>query len=175
MKKDNQEFQAFKENARVEANKTGLNGVYKRFYEAVQSDRFVSFESLINTAFLDANLVFDAKILENLKEIIKQGIKSKKDLVTSSFVVAFAKQPSFSLIKTYPTLKSSESPTTDSISLKNSNNDQNLNTLLTAFDALIHELVLVQNKFVEVVEEIIVYQQKDTGALKLVFSENVFN
>ncbi|MCV3754103.1 DUF2714 domain-containing protein [Ureaplasma zalophigenitalium] len=172
MKKNNNEFKEFQKNRQLEADKTGLNGIYHRFYEAVQSDDYISFEALIHTALLDAQLPYDKELIQQVKNKIHKGLKEKSDFVTSFFVISFLKQMNFSLFRTYPTIVSTESSTKNSVSLKNDVQNPDLNCLLIAFDKIVHQLIVNENKNVELIPEIIVYKQVETKVLKILFSEN---
>ncbi|MCV3733986.1 DUF2714 domain-containing protein [Ureaplasma miroungigenitalium] len=171
-KKINNEFKEFQKNRQVEDNKTGLQGIYQRFYDAVQSDQYVSFDALVNTAMLDAQLPYDKTLIQRLKEKINNALKEKNDIVTSFFVISFQKQPNLSLFKTYPVIMNSEGSTRNSVSLKGDVKNSDLNRLLIAFDKLAYQLIVSENKKLELVDEIIVYKHEETKVLKLLFSEN---
>ncbi|QQH34662.1 DUF2714 domain-containing protein [Mycoplasmopsis bovis] len=142
--------------------------IYNQFEEAKMSADFVDYNKLMAQVLLDCNLGFNSHEYVKFSSNFDEALSKKFDIVLEKFVITFNVNHKFSLDALVPMLKSSEDSNTEAVNFA-SDQEPKFNNLLKLYNKLINDLVIANNKYVELFPNIIVFRSKNTNSLKILF------
>ncbi|UOE63687.1 DUF2714 domain-containing protein [Mycoplasmopsis bovis] len=142
--------------------------IYNQFEEAKMSADFVDYNKLMAQVLLDCNLGFNSHEYVKFSSNFDEALSKKFDIVLEKFVITFNVNHKFSLEALVPMLKSSEDSNTEAVNFASSQ-EPKFNNLLKLYNKLINDLVIANNKYVELFPNIIVFRSKNTNSLKILF------
>ncbi|WP_427902586.1 DUF2714 domain-containing protein [Mycoplasmopsis bovis] len=142
--------------------------IYNQFEEAKMSADFVDYNKLMAQVLLDCNLGFNSHEYVKFSSNFDEALSKKFDIVLEKFVITFNVNHKFSLDALVPMLKSSEDSNTEAVNFASSQ-EPKFNNLLKLYNKLINDLVIANNKYVELFPNIIVFRSKNTNSLKILF------
>ncbi|MBT1317413.1 DUF2714 domain-containing protein [Mycoplasma bovis] len=142
--------------------------IYNQFEEAKMSADFVDYNKLMAQVLLDCNLGFNSHEYVKFSSNFDEALSRKFDIVLEKFVITFNVNHKFSLDALVPMLKSSEDSNTEAVNFASSQ-EPKFNNLLKLYNKLINDLVIANNKYVELFPNIIVFRSKNTNLLKILF------
>ncbi len=142
--------------------------IYNQFEEAKMSADFVDYNKLMAQVLLDCNLGFNSHEYVKFSSNFDEALSKKFDMVLEKFVITFNVNHKFSLDALVPMLKSSEDSNTEAVNFASSQ-EPKFNNLLKLYNKLINDLVIANNKYVELFPNIIVFMSKNTNSLKILF------
>lgn len=142
--------------------------IYNEFEEAKMSADFVDYNKLMAQVLLDCNLGFNSHEYVKFSSNFDEALSKKFDIVLEKFVITFNVNHKFSLDALVPMLKSSEDSNTEAVNFASSQ-EPKFNNLLKLYNKLINDLVIANNKYVELFPNIIVFRSKNTNSLKILF------
>lgn len=142
--------------------------IYNQFEEAKMSADFVDYNKLMAQVLLDCNLGFNSHEYVKFNLNFDEALSKKFDIVLEKFVITFNVNHKFSIDALVPMLKSSEDSNTEAVNFASSQ-EPKFNNLLKLYNKLINDLVIANNKYVELFPNIIVFRSKNTNSLKILF------
>ncbi|WP_432790457.1 DUF2714 domain-containing protein [Mycoplasmopsis bovis] len=142
--------------------------IYNQFEEAKMSADFVDYNKLMAQVLLDCNLGFNSHEYVKFNSNFDEALSKKFDIVLEKFVITFNVNHKFSIDALIPMLKSSEDSNTEAVNFASSQ-EPKFNNLLKLYNKLINDLVIANNKYVELFPNIIVFRSKNTNSLKILF------
>ncbi|WHO13629.1 DUF2714 domain-containing protein [Mycoplasmopsis bovis] len=142
--------------------------IYNQFEEAKMSADFVDYNKLMAQVLLDCNLGFNSHEYVKFSSNFDEALSKKFDIVLEKFVITFNVNHKFSIDALVPMLKSSEDSNTEAVNFASSQ-EPKFNNLLKLYNKLINDLVIANNKYVELFPNIIVFRSKNTNSLKILF------
>lgn len=142
--------------------------IYNQFEEAKMSADFVDYNKLMAQVLLDCNLGFNSHEYVKFSSNFDEALSKKFDIVLEKIVITFNVNHKFSLDALVPMLKSSEDSNTEAVNFASSQ-EPKFNNLLKLYNKLINDLVIANNKYVELFPNIIVFRSKNTNSLKILF------
>lgn len=145
--------------------------IYVKYDEVIQSPDFISFNQLLGSTMLMTNNGPESKVVSLFKQMIDRALNKQIDIVFNSFVISWVRNIRISLTKTIPTIDKSESSNVESLNLVAVTESKVLNNFYKIFNTLVDAYCLDENRYIEVLPNIIVFQVKGTKSLKIIFNK----
>ncbi|WP_338822553.1 DUF2714 domain-containing protein [Mycoplasmopsis felifaucium] len=152
-------------------NSQELFNLYKEYEEIIKNDNYVSYKKIIASILLKINSGFHSEEYEEFTKVINEAINNKWDIIFDQFTIDFNIVSKFSLDTLVPILAHNESSANEAISLK-SEEPSNYADITRELNAEIQKL-LKENKYVEILPNLVLFVSPNTGSLKLFFDKSL--
>lgn len=148
---------------------------FKDYYFLINRKEFLSFEALVNiTLLLSSFNSNDSNFVETYNNKVLKSFKNHSELVFKNFVISWTKNSRFSFLKLVPIVTEKESTNIMANNFFQDSKNEKFNIFLKNLNILLWDFISKKNKFVEIIDGVILFLDPETKKLKIVFNELVF-
>ncbi|WP_027119695.1 MSC_0623 family F1-like ATPase-associated protein [[Mycoplasma] testudinis] len=144
--------------------------IYDKYDQIVQLRDFISFNQLLGSTMLMTNEGPDSKVVDVFKRMLATAYDKRYDIVFNSFVISWVRNIRISLTKLIPTLDNPESSNVDALNTTIPTESAALDAFFKMYNTLINAYCIDENRYIEVIPNVVVYKIKGTTKLKIAFN-----
>ncbi|AJC49749.1 DUF2714 domain-containing protein [Mesomycoplasma flocculare] len=155
------------------ANSTAIDNKteFRDYYDLINHPNFISFDALMNLTLLVSSQKAKSSLRAKYQQKVVSAYKATTELVFKNFVISWQKSSRFGSKSLVPIIIQKESSNVMASNFFSDSADARFSTILANLNTLAWDFITNKNRFVEVVEGCIVFNDPQTRTLKVIFSE----